>query len=227
MDEHRKRPIHTRTRIKICGVMDVATAEVASEAGADAVGVMFAEHSPRRITPILAREITEAVSPFITVVGVYQLETPAGSRPDVESFFGTWYQMHGQEDERFIERLRKPGRRIIKGFQFDAEQVRRWDRCDAVDALLIDGSSGGAGSGFDHEQLGEMMQRIKKPVILAGGLTAENVADAIAMVGPYAVDVSSGVESKRGRKDAGKVRAFCDAVRDGSAARAGGLSGGG
>ena len=199
-----------QTWIKICGITSVELAEIAVQAGADAVGVVFAEKSPRLIDKSLAKQIISVLPDTVTPVGLYQnppLQDVSGS----QGWFLPWLQLHGDEDEAFISRIE--GHHIIKGFRFDPDEARRWDECPGVDVLLIDGTSGGGGGAFPHEQLAEMMSEIETPVVLAGGLTPDNVAEAIRIVKPYGVDVSSGVESSRGVKDAGLIREFCDAVR--------------
>ena len=105
-------------------------------------------------------------------------------------------------------------RHVVRGFEFTPEAVREWDRCDAVRALLVDGSAGGAGESFDHGALAAMQAEISKPVIVAGGLTPDNVAAAVRNVRPFGVDVSSGVESAPGEKDPSLMEAFCAAVRE-------------
>ena len=119
-------------------------------------------------------------------------------------------QLHGRETEEVVARAPRP---VIRGFGFDAEEVRRWEACPHVAALLIDGPAAGSGAAFDHHALAALRTELRKPVILAGGLTPENVADAIRVVRPDAVDVSSGVESSPGVKDPERIRAFCAAVR--------------
>lgn len=207
------RPAHApaRTRIKICGVMDVETAQVAAEAGADAIGLVFAPESTRRIDSETALEITEFLPPGVTAVAVFQLRSK--NDPRLEEWWGDWVQLHGEEDEQVIASVAE-SHRVMRGFPFDAGAVRRWEACDNVDALLIDGSAGGGGEGFDHAKLTELMPTISKPVMLAGGLTPNNVSTAIRAVRPYAVDVSSGVECEKGVKDHELIRAFCAAVRD-------------
>ena len=202
-----------QTWIKICGITSVQLAETAIQAGADAIGVVFAKKSPRLIDRTLAREIVNALPETVTPVGLFQ-------NPPMEDISGTrgwnppWIQLHGDEDEAFISRI--DGHHIIKGFRFDPDEVIRWDTFRGVDVLLIDGTSGGGGESFPHERLAEMMSKIETPVVLAGGLTPDNVAEAIRIVKPFGIDVSSGVESSRGVKDAGMIRAFCAAVRQGS-----------
>jgi phosphoribosylanthranilate isomerase len=198
-----------RTRIKICGITSPDAAEAAVEAGADAIGFVFAPNSPRCVDVRQASEIAQAVGPFVTTVAVYQ--DPSPDDPALQNWLGDWLQMHGDEDETDLSQLR---RCIIKGFRFDPEQVRRWNRCTYVDALLIDGPRGGSGEAFDHHALGAMMTEISRPVILAGGLTPENVGEAIRTVRPYAVDVSSGVETEPGVKSAKLIAEFCAAVRE-------------
>lgn len=203
-----------RTRIKICGIRSVEHARIAVEAGADAIGLMFVEKSPRYIGDFqLALDILDAVPLFVTVIGVFQLD--GRHQPDFEHWCqcGEWCQLHGDEDEALIDRAARPPQRVIRGFRFEPQQVQRWEACDAVDALLIDGPAGGSGEGFDHTELAAMMPQLSKPVLLAGGLTPGNVAEAIQTVRPYAVDVSSGVERSLGEKDPQLIRDFCHAVR--------------
>jgi phosphoribosylanthranilate isomerase len=203
----------SRTRIKICGVRDVATAQVCVEAGADAIGLMFAPRSPRAIDLHTASEIAAALPPFVTPVAVFQ--NASIEDDELAQWQGDWVQLHGDEDEAYIAQVR---RGVIRGFRFDPDALRRWDACPGVDALLVDGSAGGEGTSFAHEELVPSMKNLSKPVILAGGLTPDNVADAVRDVRPYAVDVSSGVERAPGEKDHDRIRAFCAAVRDADAA---------
>ncbi len=203
-----------RTRIKICGITSPEAARAAARAGADAIGLVFAPASPRFLEPDHARRIAECLPPFVTVVRVYD----AIPSPDPALAAGRpWCQLHGAVDAAALGELART-RRIVRGFPFEPGAVDRWDAESAVDALLIDGSPGGEGASFDHAALAAMMDRITKPVILAGGLNPENVGAAIRTVRPFAVDVSSGVESAPGRKDPELVHAFCAAVREADAA---------
>ncbi len=201
----------TRTRIKICGVTSADIAEAAVEAGADAIGLVFAKNSPRRIDMDDAIEIADAVAPFITVIGLFQLTR--ADDPLLDEWWGEWVQLHGNEDEALVEQVAQT-HKVVRGFRFDEEQVRRWNACPYVESLLIDGTSGGGGAGFDHAALAALKHELDKPIILAGGLNAENVGNAIRAVRPFAVDVSSGVESGPGVKDPDLIRAFCNAVRE-------------
>lgn len=201
--------IYRRTRIKICGITSVEMALAAVQAGADAIGVVFVPTSPRYVLPGPAQRISRSLPPLVSSIGVFL--NP--SDPDLQNWRGQWVQMHGQEAEPQLARVAL-NRRIIKGLKFDRAQVRRWETCPHVSALLIDGSDGGTGEGFNHRLLAEMMPQINTPVILAGGLNPQNVGQAIRAVRPFGVDVSSGVESSRGVKEPSLIREFCQAVRE-------------
>ncbi|GMV26376.1 MAG: N-(5'-phosphoribosyl)anthranilate isomerase [Phycisphaerae bacterium] len=204
-----------RTRIKICGIRDADTALQAADAGADAIGFMFYRESPRYIDPEDARSIMDALPPLVATVGVFV-------NPSIEKFCDceevcptNYVQLHGQEDEAMV---RQCGPWLIRAVRYDPATIRsdlaRWDQIDEVDAILVDGSAGGQGVALDWNGLAQAAQGISTPLFLAGGLTPDNVADAIRAVRPYAVDVSSGVESSRGVKDPALIRAFCQAVRE-------------
>lgn len=205
------RPRLARTRVKICGITTPEAARVAIDAGADAIGLVFARNSPRSIDTETARRIVHVLPPMVTAVSVFATgDGPLDDGLDADA--PAWCQVHGDVDEETLERI-AARRRVARGFRFDPEAVRRWHACESVSALLVDGSAGGAGTAFDHDALAAIMPELRKPVILAGGLTPDNVGAAIAAVRPYAVDVSSGVESAPGVKDESLVRAFCAAVR--------------
>ncbi len=199
------------TRIKICGIRSLEMARVAVEAGADAIGLVIdVPRSPRTMSLKQAQEIAGALPKIVMSVAVVQDPDPGLA----DAWRWSQVQLHGNEDEALIGQLART-KHIIKGFPFDPEQVRRWNDCPGVDVLLVDGSAGGGGEGFAHEALAEMMPQITKPVVLAGGLTADNVGEAIRTVRPYGVDVSSGVESAPGVKDPELIRGFCEAVKSG------------
>jgi phosphoribosylanthranilate isomerase len=202
--------------VKICGITSVDAARVAVAAGADAIGLVTAARSPRAIDPENARAIADALPPEVTPVVVCE---PGPDTPDVGFTLGpgTWVQVHGAWAEPPLEALART-HRVARGFRFDADAVRRWEACPGVHVLLVDGSSGGAGAAFDHAALAAMRTEITKPIVVAGGLDPDNVGAAITTVHPYAVDVSTGVESAPGVKDPARVRAFCDAVRAADAA---------
>ncbi len=196
------------TRIKICGITSVEMAEVAIAAGADAIGlVVDVPKSPRCLIASQAQDIARTLPAQAMIVAVLQDASPEIA----EDLPGTWVQLHGDEDEQLVAQFAQ-SKHVIKGFRFDAQQVLRWNADPHVDVLLIDGSAGGEGEAFNHQKLAEMMPQIDKPIILAGGLNATNVASAIGTVHPFCVDVSSAVESTPGAKDRKLIREFCDAV---------------
>ncbi len=203
-----------RTRIKICGVRDAETARAAAEAGADAIGLVFAEGSPRRVTLQEAAEIARAAPAFVAAVGLFVNADPRVVRDAKRSCALSAVQLHGSETERDADAC-GPG--VIKAIRFDAstieDELRRWSRVKAVSAILVDGSAGGAGTAFDWSALARAQSEATKPIVLAGGLDPENVSEAIRVVRPYAVDVSSGVERERGVKDHARIAAFCAAAR--------------
>ncbi len=215
-----------RTRVKICGIRDAGAAHAACEAGADAIGFIFATGSPRLIDPDRAFEIMMGLPPLVQTVGVTR-DLSVDAFSELEQMCPTnLSQLHGSESERTV---RACGPNVIKAFRFDeasiGTQLDRWGGVDEVDAVLIDGSEGGAGTALDWGSLARHLDSARrsgfdKPVFLAGGLDPDNVGEAIRAVRPDVVDVSSGVESAPGVKDLGAIRAFCAAVRTADAARA-------
>jgi phosphoribosylanthranilate isomerase len=203
----------SRTQIKVCGITSISIARTAVELGADAIGLVIdVEHSPRRLSLEEAEAIAGQLPRQVLPVAVLQDPDPAVA----ERWSGMWVQLHGDEDEELVAHFART-KHVVKGFRFDPEQVMRWNDCPHVGALLVDGSAGGEGGSFDHAALVELMPRIVKPVLLAGGLRTENVAEAIRTVHPFGVDVSSGVESAPGVKDPELIKRFCEAVAEADA----------
>ena len=203
-----------RTRIKICGNTTPDAALAAADAGADAVGFMFVPSSPRYIKPSDAVQILLDLPPMVSTVGVF-MNTSLKFFLEIEEDCPTIYsQLHGSEDESLVKQC-GPG--VIKGVRFLPESLReelvRWNAVEEVDAILIDGSAGGEGVSFDWSQLPPFLEGIEKPIFLAGGLTPENVGEAIRLARPYGVDVSTGVERTKGVKDIALIERFCEAVR--------------
>lgn len=194
-------------RVKICGITSADDALHAAASGADALGFVFYERSPRYLTPAAAAAICAELPPFITRVGLFVNEAPERIRAIAGQCGLDAIQLHG--DEAPDDCLAAPCR-VIKGVRpsvgDDLDQLVRYP----VAALLVDaaipGQYGGTGQRADWTVAAELAAT--RRIILAGGLTPDNVAEAIRRVRPYAVDVSSGVESAPGRKDPEKVAAF-------------------
>ena len=201
------------TRVKICGITTRDDAEVAVEAGADALGFNFYRESPRYIRPDAAARIIAGLPPFVLPVGVFVNKSPQAIERLAREIGFRAVQLHGDESPTTIALLAPLP--VIKAFQvgpdFRAARLRRF----AADAFLLDGfrdeRRGGTGRAFDWS----VARRAGRygPVIVAGGLTPENVERAIAEARPYAVDVASGVERAPGKKNHHAVRAFIAAVR--------------
>lgn len=212
--------MNPRTRIKVCGITNPDDAAAAIEFGADALGFIFVEDTPRFIDPEDAADILHALPPFVSGVGVVR-DLDVDAFCEIEQICPCpLMQLHGKESEKTVIAC-GPG--VVKAFRYDRatikSQLERWAKVDEVDALLIDGSDGGEGQAFDWSELAAHLDGFaEKPVIIAGGLTPENVGKAIRTLRPYAVDVSTGVEREPGLKDHQKIAAFIEAVRvaDGS-----------
>jgi phosphoribosylanthranilate isomerase len=200
-------------KVKICGVTNVADALAAAEAGADMIGLNFYEGSPRHITLATALEIHRALPPFVLRVGVFVNPAEELVMRALGDCGLSLLQFHGDETSAFCTQF---GAMSLKAFRIqNASSLAALENFQA-DAFLLDAYSksglGGTGETFNWD-LAVEAQKFGKPIFLAGGLTPENVADAVRQVQPFAVDVSSGVESAPGKKDITKVRAFIKAAK--------------
>ena len=202
------------TAVKICGITRVEDALAAAHCGAHAIGLIFHAGSPRLVSHDMARSIVDALPAFITPVALF-----VDARPeDIERVIATvkpqLLQFHGDESPEFCSRFALPYIKAIKVRPgVDLLQYARHYRT-AKGLLLdafVDGSHGGTGSTFDWALIPD---QLPLPLILAGGLHQDNVAEAIRRVRPWAVDVSSGVEAAKGIKDAAKVAAFIRGARN-------------
>lgn len=201
-----------RTRIKICGITESEPAVAAAESGADAVGLVFYDPSPRAIDPEHGRRLSLALPPFVSRVALFLdpdnnlVERVLDEvRPDV-------LQFHGRESPEFCRSFGLPYLKAVPmGEETDAHAWAQ-DYADAA-GLLLDGhragEAGGSGQAFDWRRAGRLDG---VPLVAAGGLSRENVGEAVRNMRPYAVDVSSGVETAPGRKDAALIQAFIEAV---------------
>jgi len=213
-------------KVKICGITNEEDAQLAVELGADALGFIFAD-SPRKVTPETAAEIIAGLPPFITTVGVF-VNHPINDVKLIAQECGLdVLQFHGEEDGPYC---RKFDQRVIKAFRMrNYTEIEEWvfheneyeastllDPNPNVIAYLVDayarGKYGGTGIHLNWELVRDLESR--KPLILAGGLDHKNVALAIKVVKPFAVDVSSGVELKPGKKDKYKLREFMKVVKE-------------
>lgn len=194
-------------RVKICGITSLEDALTAVEAGADALGFVFHEQSPRHVTPEDAAGIIAGLPPFVQTVGLFVNRPLAFVNETADHCRLDLVQLHGDEPPEFCAAV---ARRVVKAFR--VQDITSLDPIKnyCVAAHLLDAYSptayGGTGLTFNWD-IAKMAKEFG-PVILAGGLTPDNVREAVAAVMPYAVDVSGGVESVSGKKDAAKVREF-------------------
>ncbi|KFN49750.1 phosphoribosylanthranilate isomerase [Arenimonas composti] len=202
-----------RIRIKFCGLTRPGDVRLAAELGVDAVGFVFAARSPRRIEAADAAGLRAAVPPLVDVVALF-MDNP-GSEVDtaIRALRPTLLQFHGREDDAFCRGFGLPFVKTLAmgGGADDAAMARK--RYPSASAFLLDGhrpgEPGGAGARFDWSTI----PPLPRPVFLAGGLNAGNVGEAIRIARPYAVDVSSGIESAPGIKDGAKMQQFVEETR--------------
>ncbi len=205
-------------RVKICGISEIETALVAAEAGADAIGLVFAP-SRRRVSVAQARAISAAMPPFVNKVGVFADEVPSRVEEVVAACGLDVIQLHGDEPPEVCAELRMP---ILKAIRVKDASSLEVMGAYHVAAFLLDtyvaGVAGGSGRPFDWDLAAQAARSAR--IVLSGGLTPDNVQEALSRVRPYGVDVSSGVETN-GRKDPQKIRAFVARVRDWECAQRG------
>lgn len=200
-------------RSKICGITRIEDALAAVDAGADAIGLVFYPPSPRAVSVVQARAIIAALPPFVTTVGLFVNASRCELNETLEAVGLDLLQFHGDETPEDCEGYHRPFIKALRVKPGDdiASACRVYSKASG---LLLDayvpGVPGGTGETFDWSLI---PKDLSKPVILAGGLSPDNVAQAIEQVRPYAVDVSGGVELHKGIKDHGKIRAFMKAVR--------------
>lgn len=208
LDEVQDR-IQLRTRVKICGITNETDARLAVDAGADSVGFVFFEKSPRCVGVEEARRIIDGLPPFVSKVGVFVNATLDQIRGTVVGCGLDAVQLHGDETPEFAATISFA--KCYKAFRVqDAgalEQLPAFHTCAWLLDSYVRGQMGGTGESFNWD-IARAAVGMGRPVILAGGLTHENVCRAVRQVRPYGVDVSSGVEASPGRKDPHKVRMF-------------------
>ena len=201
-------------KVKICGITNWADARKSAEAGADFLGFNFYRKSPRYITPASAGRIIKRLPKGIKTVGVFVNETEENILKTAHLVGLQQIQLHGDESAEMVERLRQDFL-VIKALRVDGKIETSLSDFANADALLLDADNGkqygGTGKTFDWNKTRDASVRNK--LFLAGGLTPENVAKAISIAEPYAVDVCSGVEMRPGKKDSKRVTAFMRAVK--------------
>ncbi|HDS1699675.1 MULTISPECIES: phosphoribosylanthranilate isomerase [Pseudomonas] len=203
----------SNVRSKICGITRIEDALAAAEAGADAIGFVFYAKSPRAVDVRQARAIIAELPPFVTTVGLFVNASRCELNEILEVVPLDLLQFHGDETPQDCEGYHRPwikALRVRPGDDLEAAcQLYAGARGILLDTY-VPGVPGGTGEAFDWSLV---PARLGKPIILAGGLSADNVGQAIAQVKPYAVDVSGGVEQAKGIKDAAKIEAFMKAVK--------------
>lgn len=213
-----------RTRIKFCGMTRAQDVALACELGVDAIGLVFAERSPRRLEMAQAAALRAQAAPFVDAVALV-MDSPAGFvREVVAQVRPSLLQFHGDEDDAFCRSFGLPFLKAVAMGGDDAEPVQaRLGHHPHAAGFLLDsharGGSGGTGRTFDWSRI---PHDVGRPFLLAGGIGPDNVFDAIAAVHPWGVDVSSGIESAPGQKDEARMRRFAEEVRRADSARSGG-----
>ncbi|MBH3458890.1 MULTISPECIES: phosphoribosylanthranilate isomerase [Pseudomonas] len=203
----------SNVRTKICGITRIEDALAAVEAGADAIGFVFYAKSPRAVDVRQARAIIEQLPPFVTTVGLFVNASRCELNEILEVVPLDLLQFHGDETPADCEGYHRPWIKALRVRPGDDLEAACQQYSGARGILLdtyVAGVPGGTGEAFDWSLV---PARLSKPIILAGGLSADNVGQAIVQVNPYAVDVSGGVEQAKGIKDASKIEAFMRAVR--------------
>lgn len=198
------------TKIKLCGLQSLNDVTAANVVQPDYIGFVFAKTSKRFITPQTAEQLRKKLDRKITAVGIFVNEPVEIVAQLLNKGIIDMAQLHGNESEEYITLLRKKtDKKLIKAFSVnEAKNLRAAYSCSA-DYILLDSGSGGTGESFDWN----ILQNFGRPYFLAGGLNINNVSEAVSRLHPYAVDVSSGVETD-GRKDDVKMAAFINAVRN-------------
>ncbi|MBM4039282.1 MAG: phosphoribosylanthranilate isomerase [Planctomycetes bacterium] len=201
-------------RVKICGITRPKDAVAATEAGADAIGLVLAE-SPRQVSVAQAQAIVAELPPFVTPVALFVNESLGSMLGRCEVLGIRIVQLHGDEPPKVARDLAVAGLRVIRAFRIgeeaDLEELKGYPAAAYLLDAKVAGRRGGTGVALDWELAARATSLGR--IILAGGLTPDNVAEAVRRVRPYAVDVSSGVESAPGVKDAARIRAFIASAR--------------
>jgi phosphoribosylanthranilate isomerase len=202
-----------RTRVKFCGLTRAGDVRLACELGVDALGFVFAEGSPRRVSPDDARALREAVAPMVASVALFLDPDERAVAAAIKALRPSLLQFHGAEEDRFCAAFGLPFLKTVPMGEGAQAPEAVADRYPSAAGFLLDGHGpgqpGGRGVAFEWRPI----PRLERPVVIAGGLHAGNVAQAIVVMRPYAVDVSSGIEMAPGHKDGARMQHFVDEVR--------------
>ncbi len=210
-----KNPEISRTRVKICGITSTRDAHNVCAAGADSIGLVFYEKSPRNVSIAQAKEICDSLPPFVTCVGLFLDASSDFVNSVLTEVKLDLLQFHGLESPEFCDSFSRPYIKAIgmEGISSENEFAEIIKQYTNAKGFLVDshttGKAGGTGKTFDWENVPQQQQ---KPIILAGGLNPENIADALQQLNLYGVDLSSGVESKAGIKDPEKIKNLMNEV---------------
>lgn len=205
-------PLDHRTRIKICGLTREADVSDAVQAGADAIGFVLYEKSPRHVTPARAAQLASLLPPFVTPVLLFVNASASLLKEARDAVPNALWQFHGDEAPTDCDQAARPyirAARMAPGFNL----LDFADSYPAAQAILVDAHVDGYGGGGQVFDWSLLPQGLSRPMVLSGGLHSGNVIEGIRRVRPWAVDVSSGVEAGKGIKDAQLMRQFCQAVR--------------
>nr|WP_325190720.1 phosphoribosylanthranilate isomerase [uncultured Selenomonas sp.] len=199
-------------RVKMCGMRSFAAAHAAALAGADYIGFIFAKESRRYIAPEAAREIVRTLG-CVKKVGVF-VDMPMDEVNEIAAHVGLDYvQLHGHETSEMARMAERP---VIKAYRygddFDADEANAYPAEMILVDSFVQGTAGGTGTRFHWQEAAQEIVRVRKPVLIAGGMTAENVGKAVEIFHPFGVDVSGGIEED-GEKSAVKIRAFMETVQ--------------
>ncbi|MEO5861088.1 MAG: phosphoribosylanthranilate isomerase [Burkholderiales bacterium] len=202
------------TRIKICGITRYEDATAAAAAGADAIGFVFYRNSPRFVDPDRAKAIAVAIPPFVSTVGLFVDADAADVEASLRTFRVDYLQFHGDENREYCSQFGVPFLKAVR-VRPGLDLLQYAADFSAAKALLldafVDGVPGGTGQRFDWNLI---PRNLPVPIVLSGGLSPDNITEAVRKVRPWAVDVSSGVEAAKGIKDGDKIKQFIRGVRN-------------
>ncbi|MDQ3259530.1 MAG: phosphoribosylanthranilate isomerase [Pseudomonadota bacterium] len=202
------------TRIKICGITRYEDATAAAAAGADAIGFVFYRNSPRFVDPDRAKAIAVAIPPFVSTVGLFVDADAADVEASLRTFRVDYLQFHGDENREYCSQFGVPFLKAVR-VRPGLDLLHYAADFSAARALLldafVDGVPGGTGQRFDWNLI---PRNLPVPIVLSGGLSPDNITEAVRKVRPWAVDVSSGVEAAKGIKDGDKIKQFIRGVRN-------------